>query len=645
MPNTPQGLAPFSDQNNDGIYNPDDGDYPLPEGVATNNIPRHIIWGTFNDAGTNHTQSSGEKLNIEVQLTAYSFYCNEDEILNNTIFTSHKIINRGNETLDSLIFTKFVDFNIGCFTDDYIGCIPDMNTFYAYNEDDIDGNSDSLCYNQDPSFGNNPPVQAITFLNQEMSSFSVGGGMGGLSDPPSQMVAPTYYTSYFNYMNGLWKNGDSLTYGGYGFGGTQSTSYLYPDNPNDPNGWSMYSANLGFGDRPTYANCYIGNQFNPNDFVKIDMAYTFYQDSSLNHVETVDLVYDNTPILQQLYDNQFENCEIINCSIDCVWTGDADKDSIVTTFDILQIGLNIGETGTIRNHPLIWQPFESQNWNTSFLNTDLKHTDCNGNGQIDTIDLHESVNNFGKLYKTIPSIDVYNYGPELSMQTQNGDDTLFTNYWQAIRVKVNQEEEIAGLAFTLECDTNILNFNQGFANSLWQTNQDNFYKFGLIDKEKEEFHYCIVKIDGENSLSKNDFISNLLIRAKDTSYQLVQTYLRLKNIKAMLADGSILHYGSQDLLLHVVNPNGEGIVLENDNLETNSIKIFPNPTSDILNIKMENPSVANFSIFDIYGKKVFEKTELNQNEIQFSTSNFSKGVYFLKIKMEGKELVHRFIKL
>jgi len=37
------------------------------------------------------------------------------------------------------------------------------------------------------------------------------------------------------------------------------------------------------------------------------------------------------------------------------------------------------------------------------------------------------------------------------------------------------------------------------------------------------------------------------------------------------------------------------------------IQIFPNPTTDILNIKMENPTLANFSIFDIYGKRFWKK--------------------------------------
>jgi hypothetical protein len=89
----------------------------------------------------------------------------------------------------------------------------------------------------------------------------------------------------------------------------------------------------------------------------------------------------------------------------------------------------------------------------------------------------------------------------------------------------------------------------------------------------------------------------------------------------------------------------EAIILNNENLSDLNIQVFPNPTSDILNIKMENQASAQLTIFDIYGKKVLEKMEVNQSEIQLSTSSFSQGVYFLRIEMEGKELVKKFIKM
>ncbi|MFK7775915.1 MAG: hypothetical protein AB8F94_27575, partial [Saprospiraceae bacterium] len=58
--NSPQGLAPFWDNDGDGNYNPDNGDYPLPSSVHKDHYPAHLIWGVFNDAGSNHTASGGD---------------------------------------------------------------------------------------------------------------------------------------------------------------------------------------------------------------------------------------------------------------------------------------------------------------------------------------------------------------------------------------------------------------------------------------------------------------------------------------------------------------------------------------------------------------------------------------------------------
>ena len=57
LPLTAQGLADFYDENEDGIYNPLDGDYPaiFQEGCDVPSIPDQMIFWIFNDAGGVHT--------------------------------------------------------------------------------------------------------------------------------------------------------------------------------------------------------------------------------------------------------------------------------------------------------------------------------------------------------------------------------------------------------------------------------------------------------------------------------------------------------------------------------------------------------------------------------------------------------------
>lgn len=646
LPNTSAELAPFHDKNNDGIYNPDNGDFPLPEGVSENKIPQQIIWGVFNDAGGLHTLSQSNPINMEVQLTAYSFYCNEDELLNNTIFTSHKLINRGNEPLDSMVFTKWVDFDLGCYEDDYLGCIPNLNTFYAYNEAPTDGGPNGLdCIGNVPAFGSNPPVQAVTFLNQEMSSFNIGVN-GSVGNPPPPTTSAYLAIEYWNYMNGKWKDGSPITQGGNGYGGTQPTSFIYPDNPNDPNGWSMTTEPTTIADRRSVANVEFENSLSPDEFVKVDMAYTFYQDENLDHIETVNLVYDQTPILKQLYNNNFEDCNLVACIEDCVWTGDANRDSIVTNFDVLQIGLGLSKSGTARNTPLTFHPYSGADWNQEYYGIDLKHADCNSSGTIETSDFEWVDTYYGKSYKLGSNFDEYPQGSEFSIVTlgNNPMDNMQPGIGRA-KVQLNQAEDIYGLAYTLEFDTTYLSIFLELNSSPWDASVTQKYSFANQNDGKGEIDYAFVKTDGENSTTLIDDIADIRFNTVPNDFELVQTHLRLKNIRVILNNGDILDYGAQDFLVSINNPDGNGQVLSNKNLKNANIYVYPNPTSDILNIKMENPSLINLSIFDIYGKKVCEKTKVTQTEVQLSTSNFSQGVYFLNIEVEGKEFVKKFIKM
>lgn len=646
LPNTPQGLAPFFDQNNDGIYNPIDGDYPLPENVSANQIPRHMIWGVFNDAGF-HTETHGEPLNVEIQLTAYSFYClDDDDLLNNTIFTSHKIINRGNETLDSMIFTKFVDFDLGCTNDDFLGSIPEMNTFYGYNAGPYDGHPTSGCNGGMNSYYSNPPVQTVTILNHEMSSFIYFDSFEPhIGNPP-----PGTLETFYNYMNGRWDNGSPLTYGGNGYPSAtqnQPTSFAFPHHPKNTSGWSMLTGSFFSSFYKAVANFKLGNQFQPNDELKIDIAYTFYQDSLLSNLETIDLVYDRTPILQQLYDNQFEDCNMTICNSDCVWTGDANRDSVVSNYDYLNIAIAQGATGTERYKPLVFQPFASDDWNQDITNIDLKHTDCNGDGVINEDDFAWVGLHLGNSYKTTP-FDQYPSGNELSIVSSSVypiDQFPYGTTGRAT-IELNQAESIFGLAFTLEYDTTYLTIPFDFHFSLWDENQ--FPDQRMFHKKNNEqgiIDYAFVKMDGTNSPTKIDKVADLRFFAKPQNYELVQTPVRLKNIRAILSNGIILPYGAQNILVNINNPDGEGIILSDRNLQTPNISIFPNPTSDLLNIKLEKIASSQLAVFDALGNLVLEKNNLSGKEFQLSTVDFSEGIYFLKIRMNGKEVIKKFIKI
>jgi len=88
------------------------------------------------------------------------------------------------------------------------------------------------------------------------------------------------------------------------------------------------------------------------------------------------------------------------------------------------------------------------------------------------------------------------------------------------------------------------------------------------------------------------------------------------------------------LSLYCVGTNNECLqdfLLDtNEQYLNNKIKIYPNPTSEILNIDLKISLDYKVQIFNIYGKRVFNK-QFFQSYISIDISNFTNGVYFVKI--------------
>lgn len=303
LPFTNQELAPFFDANLDGQYDPLDGDYPAVLLVGHEPfVPAEIIWCVFNDesGGQPHFNSNGKPIQAEIQLTVWAFNCPDKPVLNNTIFTSHKIINRAFDVLDSTHVGIWVDVDLGCPSDDFAGCNPDLNTMYAYNQDAVDGQPGNTCQGT-RTFPDAAPVQSITFLNHPMSKFIIPSN-ASVGNPPPGTTDPVTPGEIYNYMTGSWRDGAPLTYGGNGYGGSTPTDYIFPSDPSDPNGWSMCTANLAFGDQRMLGSTKIG-QLAPGQKEEVTLAWAFHPNPSLPC--GLGTAFSDVTALHSYFDNDF----------------------------------------------------------------------------------------------------------------------------------------------------------------------------------------------------------------------------------------------------------------------------------------------------------------------------------------------------
>jgi hypothetical protein len=299
MPIPLQQMAPFHDSDGDGVYNPLKGDYPeVRLQTGAHFVPAFMAWCVFNDqgAGAPHQASGGSPLTIEVQMTAWESACPNEPVVNNTVFTSHKIIYRGAETLQSVYAGFFVDLDLGCPWDDYMGVNPALNAFYAYNQDAIDGQVGAACDGGFVTYGNAPPVQSVTFLNHSLDKFNVMN-LGNIIYPIATYT-PTSPMAYYNFLSGKWADGTPIHKSGNGYKTTgDTTSYIYPADPANPNGWSMCTTNAPAADRATIGSHQIGEMlpgqieelvtawtYHPNTYVPCGLGNTFAEITSLHNL-------------------------------------------------------------------------------------------------------------------------------------------------------------------------------------------------------------------------------------------------------------------------------------------------------------------------------------------------------------------------
>jgi hypothetical protein len=79
-----------------------------------------------------------------------------------------------------------------------------------------------------------------------------------------------------------------------------------------------------------------------------------------------------------------------------------------------------------------------------------------------------------------------------------------------------------------------------------------------------------------------------------------------------------------------------------EDIHTSELSIYPNPTSEVLNIEL-NGKIEKAMIHDILGRKVFEISPMEE-KVQIDINNLKTGVYFISVSSEGKKAVRKIVK-
>ena len=71
-------------------------------------------------------------------------------------------------------------------------------------------------------------------------------------------------------------------------------------------------------------------------------------------------------------------------------------------------------------------------------------------------------------------------------------------------------------------------------------------------------------------------------------------------------------------------------------------KLYPNPTSQNINLQFETTAPKTITLIDVLGKEVLKINSSNK-AVQLDVTNYPKGVYFVKVSSEEGNSVQKII--
>lgn len=360
-------LGSFKDFNSNGIYDPENGDYPWYDFLReidcaqrTDSTPiplygdQNFFW-IFNDKGNIHTESQGQAIGMEIRAQAFAFTTNDE--VNNMTFLNYTLINQGSQTLTNTFFGSWVDPDLGSSIDDYVGCDVQRGLGYCYNGDAFDEQTSSSL-----GYGENPPAVGVDFfegpyqdrdtlanpltidINEAIDNkgipykgLGIGYGDTIIDNERFGMRRFVYYNNnnnpingepdapqhFYNYLQGIWKNGADMLFGGNGANGSGIVSgltaqYMFPGDT-DPYNWSTFGVTPPANAIP-WTEQTAGNLPNDRRFIQSAGPFTLKPGSKNNITlgvvwaravggdpfESVQLLRLADDKAQSLFDNCFE---------------------------------------------------------------------------------------------------------------------------------------------------------------------------------------------------------------------------------------------------------------------------------------------------------------------------------------------------
>lgn len=336
------------------------------------------------------------------------------------------------------------------------------------------------------------------------------------------------------------------------------------------------------------------------------------------------------------------------CADDCVWPGDIDANGKVSMDDLLSLGWHIGETGSTRPNanPNEWYGQYCPDWGESQSNTEnLKHTDVDGDGVVGLNDTAAIANFYGRVHDLMSEqvLDPLDYPILLEINSpsnpQAGDYVVVDVF---LGEQAFPARELHGLSLDFVFDPRVIDtttMEMFFPNSSWLF--DHQSQIDLTMRQGVSIRGAASRIDGTiksgfGLVAKVGFIVEDDLDGIKLEDGILRYPIQVSQASVLSGDGKLYALESNIAVLEV-NMN------QHSSVASPELLMYPNPSTDFVQIAMNKGNIRNIQVFDLFGKLV-DHLSFNANPqkiVRMNTSSLIPGNYFLKVEADNGTFISK----
>lgn len=633
-------LAPFNDLNGNALdYNPNQGDHPAIKGDW-------MIWWIYNDKSPTHDLTAGS-IGLEVHASAFAFDCPDSLDKDNTLFFEYTLINRSNTTINDTYLGFWTDGELGDPLDDYTAVDTLNDIHYFYNG----GANDSR-------YGTNAPALGVGLLAGPLADTNDGldNDRDGMVDEAGETWRmdgfmslgkgngvyngqPTEAAHYDRYLRSFWQDSVALVAdNGTGYSalpGSIRSRTMFHGNVCADLDWTEKNAGIAPGDRQT-----VGSMgpftLSPGAVQRVNMHYSWTREFSQGNIGSVCELITTQRRMQQYHQSGYENCGYYEPP---VHPGDANFDQIANNLDLLALGITFGEQGFHRINPTNqWMPQNALAWGDTLANgADYKHSDCTGDGLVDSMDVAPILANYGMTHtfsKTsavgaplfmIPPSATYMGGDTARLPIHWGDmgDPLIDAY---------------GLAFSITYDSSRVE-------KAWVEYQSSWFATPgadllALDKDLPNAQRIDIGLSRNDNMFRAGYghIADLIIvMDDDLNKRVLPMRLEIENVYAINPQEEEIPVDAQGADINLETAIAPG-------LQTR-LSLFPNPGRNKMYIDGLRPAeLQAVSLYDAQGRAYSIDINEQQGLFAFNLDHLSAGFYLLEVQTASGKAIFKVIK-